>query len=274
MSKKYAQARYWALTIPKDKWTKWTELPEDVACIKGQEEIGSTTGYHHWQLFVAFKNKVRKRVVINLFGKDAHCEATRSEAYEKYCGKKDNTTVEGTFFELGKKALKRNSKADWDEVWEAAKKGKIEDIDVSLRIRHYNTLKRIEKDYDKPTICEKEVFVFWGAAGTGKSHRAWEEAGLEAYIKDPCTKFWDGYQGEENVIIEEFKGDINLSHMLRWMDKWPVRFEVKFGTACSRVKRIWITSNVDPRNWYPQANSDQMAALIRRIKITHFNKPL
>ena len=37
------------------------------------------------------------------------------------------------------------------------------------------------------------VKVFWGDTGSGKSHTAWEEAGVAAYSKDPTTKWWDGY---------------------------------------------------------------------------------
>jgi len=33
-----------------------------------------------------------------------------------------------------------------------------------------------------------------GRTGTGKSRRAWDLAGFGSYPKDPCTKFWDGYQ--------------------------------------------------------------------------------
>lgn len=42
---------------------------------------------------------------------------------------------------------------------------------------------------------ERVVQVYWGTTGTGKSHRAWAEAGITAYPKDPLSKFWDGYRG-------------------------------------------------------------------------------
>lgn len=34
----------------------------------------------------------------------------------------------------------------------------------------------------------REVHCFWGTTGSGKSFRAWAEAGLDAYPKDPRTK--------------------------------------------------------------------------------------
>jgi len=137
-------------------------------------------------------------------------------------------------------------------------------------LQHYRTIKQIEKDHLRPIATEREVYVFWGAPGTGKSRRAWEEASLTAYPKDPCTKFWDGYQQHENVVIDEFRGEINISHILRWFDRYPVIVECKFGAVTFVAKRIWITSNMDPREWYPTLNEDTKNALLRRLTITHF----
>ena len=50
-----------------------------------------------------------------------------------------------------------------------------------------------------------EVWVFWGATGTGKSRRAFE-TWPDAYRKMTNDKWWDGYHGEETVIFDDFKG--------------------------------------------------------------------
>lgn len=117
---------------------------------------------------------------------------------------------------------------------------------------------------------ERTISVFWGRTGTGKSKRAWEEAGLDAYPKDPRTKFWDGYRSHRFVVIDEFRGGIDIAHFLRWCDRYPVLVEVKGGATALRAEHIWITSNLDPRNWYPELDSETVDALLRRINITHF----
>ena len=66
-------------------------------------------------------------------------------------------------------------------------------------------LKRIANDHIEPVAIEREVVCYWGTTGTGKSRRAWDEAGLQAYPKDPRTKFWCGYRDHEHVIIDEFR---------------------------------------------------------------------
>jgi len=153
---------------------------------------------------------------------------------------------------------------------ESAKRGKFDEIPSDVVIRCYPNLKRIHVDSLKPDAIEKEVFVFWGATGTGKSKRAWEEATLEAYPKDPNTKFWDGYNGQENVVIDEFRGLISISHMLRWLDRYPVIVEIKGSSCVLKAKKIWITSNLSPDDWYKELDSETLSALRRRLNITHF----
>jgi len=113
--------------------------------------------------------------------------------------------------------------------------------------------------------------VFWGRTGTGKSYRAWHEAGLDAYVKDPRTKWWCSYKGQENVVLDEFRGAIDVSHLLRWLDCYPVLVEIKGGSRPLLARKIWITSNLDPRLWYSDLDQETLDALLRRLNITHFN---
>lgn len=114
--------------------------------------------------------------------------------------------------------------------------------------------------------------VFWGRTGSGKSRRAWDEATIEAYPKDPRTKFWDGYKDHKYVVIDEFRGGIDVSHLLRWFDRYPVIVEVKGSSVVLRAEKIWITSNLSPDQWYPDLDDETKAALRRRFQqVVHFN---
>ena len=132
-------------------------------------------------------------------------------------------------------------------------------------------MSRISSDFAKPLAIVRNCEVFWGPTGTGKSKKAWEDGGLEAYSKDPRTKWWCGYRGQSNVIIDEFRGVIDISHLLRWLDRYPVSVETKGGSRPLLAKKLWITSNLDPRTWYPDLDAETLAALMRRLNITHFN---
>lgn len=118
---------------------------------------------------------------------------------------------------------------------------------------------------------ERSCIVFWGPTGTGKSRTAWKLAGLSAYPKDPRTKFWDGYRGQSDVVVDEFRGAIDLSHLLRWTDRYPVIVEVKGSSTVLNANRIWITSNLNPNLWFPNLDNESFEALLRRLIVVHFD---
>jgi len=171
---------------------------------------------------------------------------------------------------LGAKPFRRNSTTDWEQVWAAAQSGDLLSIPANVRVVSYRTLRAIASDYCKPLPIVRNCYVFWGGTGTGKSRRAWDEAGMDAYAKDPRTKFWDGYVSETNVVIDEFRGGIDIAHILRWLDRYPVRVEIKGSSRPLNAEKIWITSNICPRAWYPETDGDTMEALLRRLQVTQF----
>lgn len=159
---------------------------------------------------------------------------------------------------------------DWNRVLDHAKKCRFEEIPSDILIRYYGQINRIATDFCQPVGIEKQVYVFWGKTGTGKSRRAWNEAGVDAFPKDPRTKWWSGYRNQTNVVIDEFRGGIDISHVLRWFDRYPVTVEIKGGSTVLKAQKIWITSNIHPKEWYPTLDPDTTAALLRRLIITHF----
>lgn len=162
------------------------------------------------------------------------------------------------------------SKKDWDAIWQLAIDGKLDEIPAEVRVQNYRTLRTIRADYAKPVGMVRTCTVLWGATGTGKSQRAWAEAGLESYPKDPNTKFWDGYTGQKHVVVDEFRGSISISHLLRWLDRYPVMVEIKGSAVPLQAEHFWITSNLDPRCWYPELDQETRDALLRRLNITRF----
>jgi len=77
-----------------------------------------------------------------------------------------------------------------------------------------------------------------------------------------------------HVVMDEFRGAIDISHLLRWLDRYPVSVETKGGSKPLACTTMWITSNISPREWYPTLDQETVLALLRRLKVTHFNKEL
>lgn len=262
---KRRQGIFWILTIPQYAFTPY--LPPACNWIRGQLELGEG-GFEHWQIVVAYRKKASVRTVRDTFG-PYHCELTRSNAAAEYVWKSE-TAVAGTKFELGIKPIDRSNSDDWESIWALAKNNDIERIPASIRVQSYRTIRAIASDFAKPIGIERSVLVYWGRTGTGKSRRAWDEAGLEAFPKDPRSKFWCGYRGQECVVMDEFRGDIDIGHLLRWFDRYPVNVEIKGSSTVLKAQRFWITSNLSPDDWYPNLDEETKNALRRRLKVVHF----
>lgn len=259
--------KHWICTIPETDWTPPVALPGGLDYLRGQLEVGEG-GFRHYQVYAILAAKTTLARAKNYFCVSAHLELTRSEAARDYVWKED-TRVEGTQFELGNLPFRRNAKTDWDAVVTIAKSGSLEGIPSDVLVRCYHQLRSIRNDNAKPLAELRSCRVYWGPTGTGKSRKAWAEAGLDAFPKDPRTKWWDGYTGETNVIIDEFRGSIDIAHMLRWLDRYPVRVEAKGQSMPLRSSRFWITSNLSPDVWYPDCDAPTKEALLRRLDIVH-----
>lgn len=253
-------------TIPHYGYTDY--LPSNCSWIRGQLELGEG-GFLHWQLLVAFSQKASLRTCRDTFG-SYHFELTYSKASEEYVWK-DDTYVEGTRFELGAKPIQRNAVIEWEKVWTCAQEGNLLQIPASVRVSSYRTLRAIGTDYARPIAVVRECYVFWGSTGLGKSRDAWGQAGMESYPKDPRSKFWCGYRDQAHVVIDEFRGGIDIGHLLRWLDRYPVIVEIKGGAVCLSATKIWITSNLSPDAWYPEADPVTKEALMRRLTVTHYD---
>lgn len=263
------QVKLWLLTIPAHCFVPF--LPAEVCWIKGQLEEGAG-GFIHWQIIIQLRKKARLAGVIKIFG-PYHAEATRSEAAEEYVWKED-TRVAGTQFELGSKNFNPSSKVDWARQLELVKAGDLDNVDAGVYIRCFSQISRIRTENLRPKFRGvQQVNVYWGVSGAGKTHRVFDEAGETFYLKSSTTKWFDSYRQEENIIMDEFTGTMAIVHMLKWLDSYPMSVEIKGGQVALNSKVWWITSNIDPNDWYNDTNSsaEQRVALRRRFtNVVHF----
>jgi len=256
----------WGIRAARTYGFDGSTLPAGLNWIRGQRELGER-GFEHYQLVFSVPSKLSQRAAQSLLP-GANINPSKSKAADEYVWKED--TRIGERFEFGIKPMLVSSKEDWERIWDLATKGDLLAIPPRVRVVSYRTLRAIASDHSAPVAMLRTTKVFWGSTGTGKSRTAWEQAGMEAYCKDPRSKFWCGYKGQSNVIIDEFRGGIDIAHLLRWTDRYPVRLEIKGSSVPSMVENIWITSNLAPSYWYPDVDHMTMDALLRRLNITEF----
>lgn len=267
------QTRWWLFTFPYESFEPFY-LHDSVAYARGQCEI-SPTGYWHWHVMVGFKRSQRFSYCKSLFGDGVRIECCRSRDNCLQYVWKDRTSIPFSRFEHGVKPVRRSSKRDWDETLDHAKEGNFDNIDASVLIQHYGNLKKIRSDNLKPKWRNNiKVYLFWGLTNCGKSYRAFQEAGPDAYIKQGNTKWWCGYRGETSVVIDEFDGSVGITHLLKWFQQYPCMVETKGGNVPLQANTFYLTSNLRFDQWYPNAHQRHLEALERRFTvIEYFNTP-
>lgn len=214
---------------------------DDIQYICFGKEVAPTTGTPHLQGWVHFKQRVSMAICKGkLGGRRFHVESCKGnyEQNELYCRKtreeddvpNDDVYCRGTL-PMDRKAKGDSNKERWEVAWDCAKKGDLESIDADIRVKQYNVLNRIMNDEQarrtKHTLDDLEHEWYFGPSGTGKSRKAREE-NPDAYLK-MCNKWWDGYNDEEVVLIEDFDSNHSVlcHHIKIWGDRYPFLMEIK-----------------------------------------------
>lgn len=115
------------------------------------------------------------------------------------------------------------------------------------------------------------VTLLYGPPGCGKTYWCQQHEGTK-YWKQPSTQWWDGYTGQEITILDEFRGWLPFSNLLRLLDAYPLTVEVKGGQVAFTSDQIFLTCNHHPMMWYDKekVGPTDLKALGRRIDTVYF----
>lgn len=239
-----------------------------------QVEVCPDTSRRHLQGYIVFNNRKRLDTIKKLFGDNTlHLEKRRGTHQEakEYCSK-DESRESGPFSVGDDSDLIVTKKRKLEEVKESIESGSSE-LDIAneyfgLWCRYYKAFASYRMLISEPRDFKTEVRCYWGKAGVGKSRRATYECGPKVYRK-PRGEWWDGYDGESNVILDDFYGWIKLDELLRICDRYAHRVPVKGGFVNFRPKLIIFTSNVEPLEWYSEdkLKGDIRDAFLRRFEL-------
>jgi len=190
-----------------------------------------------------------------------------------YCSKEDK------LIEFGDKP-KQGSRGDLKEVVDRVMAGEqsVDDIcmeDPAFYHEFGRTLSKAEDIALRKRFRTEmtEGIWYWGPTGVGKSHRSFEGFKPEThYVKPLEDEWWDGYTGQETVILNDFRAQLKFGEMLNIVDKWPhsVRRRNR-EPAPFMAKRVIVTSSMPPWEVYATVCTvhESIEQLKRRFTIVH-----
>jgi len=230
----------------------------------------------HFQGYLELKRRIRMTGVKKILPK-AHLEPRKGDQDDaiKYCSKLE-TRQEGpwTYGEFEKN--NNGKRTDLAEVTTYIQQTKptIKELAQKYPVQYVRYHRGLEKlsALGSPTRAWKtEITVCIGPPGTGKSTYYFQKYPLAYQWSNTSGKWWDDYQGQETVIMDEFRGQITLDIMKRLGDSTPYWVELKGGSVQFLAKNLIIISNYHPLgDWWDKITGNEFGAFSRRVKDWHW----
>lgn len=185
----------------------------------------------------------------------------------KYCSKED-TRVEGPF-EFGDRPQQGN-RSDLDAVAKAVIDGTplktVAEQFPSHYVKYSRGLKLLREETQKHRDQDEGVTVLWlwGLAGVGKTYIPHQIFGEDIYIKDG-TPWWDNYDHEKCILIDDFDGKWPFRDLLRLLDRYKYQGQFKGGYIKINSPFIIITCEFPPWHFWEGNELKQVTRRIREI---------
>lgn len=275
--RKTMTSRRWVFTI--NNYTAEDEL--GVLSLEGHTHIryvcygresGEKNNTPHIQGYLECWNSMRRAGIAKLLPRAYICRAYGSaEQNQTYTSKQDDSWIQ-----FGEPMPGKGTRSDLHHAMDmihdhAPKLALFEECPLTCAkfpkfIQQFTEL--VEKEETKE-FRQVETHVYWGDAGTGKTARVMDEENRNVFTVNPDETFpFEGYDGEESILIDDFYGDLKYHQLLRVLDGHQLRVNVKNAHRYARWKKIYITSNKPPEQWYQRGLTE---ALKRRItSVTEF----
>lgn len=217
-------------------------------------------GTPHIQGYVYFDRGTRTFKTMQKLLIGAHIEVAKGspESNKDYCSK------EGEFFELGE-LTKQGQRTDIEQLKEDMNlpMDEIMQRHFGSFLRYNRGIKEAKYVMQKHRTVKPIVYWVYGPTGVGKTHFA-IKLGSSYYIKNN-TKWWDGYEQEEVIILDDFDAKWPFRDLLMLLQEYRYQGQTKGGHVKINSKYIVITCDRPPGELYNQLEEHELSQLLRRI---------
>ena len=236
-------------------------------------------GTPHFQGYFRFKSRRSFAAVRRLLTQGGRCRfhleprrGTIDQAIQ-YCTDitKRDVNAFGDIVEHGIRPAGGGSRTDIRDCLGLVKQGKklrdLYDQHPEVMVKYARGISAARIIYEDPRNFKTIVKWYYGGTGTGKSRAACDEAGDDVYWKAGGNKWWDGYDGQETVIIDDYRCDLCPFHvLLRLFDRYPMQVEGKGTVMQFRSRTIIVTAPHKPQVMWRSRVQEDLGQLLRRIE--------
>jgi len=289
--RKQTRSRSWILTQSADKITfeQLQEALKNYVYIGQLEqgEKGGEQGYKHYQLYIENPEPIRWSTLKKHLP-NAHIEKRQGSKQQAYAyATKAETRIDEPFgngtIDLREESKKENSLRDiYDLIDEGASIAELRHAyrdcfnrNSKVILEYYDyTIRQTSRKTRRLALTEN-VYYIEGETGTGKTSYVLDKYGDEnVYIMSDYPESslgkerFDGYEGEKVILFEEFRSDIPLKRMLRYLDIYFCELPARYGNKVAQYTKVYITSNWALDEQYKheqQAHARDWDAFKRRI---------
>lgn len=252
--------------------SEFVGVHDKLRCAIWQLESCPETRRYHLQGYVEYTAPMRVGGVKGHFGGPRlHLECRRGSRDQAiaYCRKSDSQ-LDGpwTIGDLGTlNPGKRNDLRDAsDSIFSGSSILDLANERSDLVVRYHRGFQYLMSIRDRQSAMEfrqVSVLVYCGDAGTGKTRAAYDSFRGDIFGLDQGERLWfDGYSNESCLLLDDFYGWIKYGTLLKILDGYPYRADIKGGFTWGQWTTVIITSNKIPSQWY---HDGLTAALRRRI---------
>lgn len=239
----------------------------------------------HLQGYLRTQNKVRMTALKKLH-ETAHWERRKgSHEQAKAYVTKSESRVEGPWV-IGKEEdePRPGSRSDLLEIKRKLDEGCLEeaiaDDHFATWSRSYKAIREYKRLKSIPRTWATETIYLYGPTNVGKTSLC-----KEMFPREKKSKNWwmpksnsltspvwfDGYEGQPHVVINEFRGEIPVGLFLELLDNCATTVPVKGGFVNWCPRQVMISSNFHWKQYYPASEWPQIDRRLITVYSDGFN---
>lgn len=231
-----------------------------------QLERGGNTERVHIQGYVWFKSNVALATAKDLLAagnSPTKAKGSLKKNYD-YCTKSDTKLAGFETLILGN-VPSQGERTDLQQACELVKERhglqRLIEEEPMVYVRNHRGIEKVAAHWARkrvPQLREVTTVVLHGDPDGGKSFTAMQSDVDEEIYNVPYsegnTTWFDNYNGERTIVLEDFSGGIAYRYLLRLLEGYRLQIAIKGSFYPAAWTRVIITTNVDPQQWYSSTN--------------------